>query len=51
MKKDTPDIYYVGGTVAKDISSEDVIRPLADAGKRAFYKIKAVFRAGLSEDC
>jgi len=32
-----PDIYYVGGTVAKDISSEDVIRPLADAGKRAFY--------------
>jgi UDP-N-acetylmuramate--alanine ligase len=32
-----PDIYYVGGTVAKDISSEDVINPLATMGKKALY--------------
>ena len=32
-----PDIYYVGGTVAKDISSEDVITPLAQMGKQAVY--------------
>ncbi len=32
-----PDIYYVGGTVAKDISSEDVIKPLAQMGKQAVY--------------
>ena len=32
-----PDIYYVGGTVAKDISSEDVINPLVKMGKKALY--------------
>ncbi|MBR5129746.1 MAG: UDP-N-acetylmuramate--alanine ligase [Alphaproteobacteria bacterium] len=32
-----PDIYYVGGTVAKDISSEDVITPLSKMGKKALY--------------
>lgn len=32
-----PDIYYVGGTVAKDISSEDVINPLATLSKKALY--------------
>lgn len=32
-----PDIYYVGGTVAKDISSADVIDPLAKTGKKALY--------------
>ena len=32
-----PDIYYVGGTVAKDISSEDVINPLVQISKKALY--------------
>ena len=32
-----PDIYYVGGTVAKDISSQDVINPLVQRGKKALY--------------
>lgn len=32
-----PDIYYVGGTVAKDISSKDVVDPLIKNGKKALY--------------
>ena len=32
-----PDIYYVGGTVAKDISSEDVTNPLTKKGKKSLY--------------
>lgn len=32
-----PDIYYAGGTVAKDISSRDIIEPLSQTGKKAFY--------------
>ncbi|MGN1063384.1 MAG: UDP-N-acetylmuramate--L-alanine ligase [Alphaproteobacteria bacterium] len=32
-----PDIYYVGGTVARDICSDDIITPLAQAGHRALY--------------
>ena len=32
-----PDIFYVGGTVAKDISSEDIINPLTQMGKKALY--------------
>ena len=32
-----PDIYYAGGTVAKDISSSDIIKPLARAGRCAHY--------------
>lgn len=31
------DIYYVGGTVAKDICSDDFIAPVAKAGKDARY--------------
>ncbi len=32
-----PEIYYAGGSVSKDISSLDIIRPLLEAGKKAFY--------------
>ncbi len=32
-----PDVFYAGGTVTKDISSHDIITPLAQAGKKAFY--------------
>lgn len=32
-----PDIYYVGGTVAKDISSKDIVDPLIALGKQAVY--------------
>ncbi len=32
-----PDIFYAGGTVAQDISSQDIISPLQEAGKQAFY--------------
>lgn len=32
-----PDIYYVGGTVARDISSADIITPLALQGCHAVY--------------
>lgn len=31
------DIYYVGGTVAKDISAVDIINPVKDASKDAVY--------------
>lgn len=31
------DIYYVGGTVAKDISAADIIYPVKDASKDAVY--------------
>jgi len=32
-----PDIYYVGGTTAKDISSRDVVEPVRARGRRAFH--------------
>ncbi len=32
-----PEIYYVGGTVAKDISSQDIIIPLQKQGIQAYY--------------
>lgn len=32
-----PAIYYAGGTTVKDISSDDIIRPLKKAGARADY--------------
>jgi UDP-N-acetylmuramate--alanine ligase len=32
-----PDIYYVGGTTAKDISSRDVVEPLQRRGRKAFH--------------
>jgi len=32
-----PDIYYVGGTASKDISSRDVVDPLAAKGLNAFH--------------
>ncbi|MEK7233190.1 MAG: Mur ligase family protein [Elusimicrobiota bacterium] len=32
-----PDIYYVGGTVSKDISSRDVVEPLRAKGLSAFH--------------
>jgi len=32
-----PDIYYVGGTTSKDISSKDVVEPLQGRGKKAFH--------------
>ncbi|MFH1619642.1 MAG: Mur ligase domain-containing protein [bacterium] len=32
-----PDIYYAGGTTSKDISSADIIKPLAETGKKAFH--------------
>lgn len=32
-----PDIYYVGGTASKDISSADITGPLAARGKNAFH--------------
>lgn len=32
-----PDIYYVGGTASKDISSRDVVDPLAAKGLHAFH--------------
>jgi len=32
-----PEIYYVGGTVSKNISSLDLINVLKDKGKNAFY--------------
>lgn len=32
-----PDIYYAGGTVTKDVSSNDVVEPLKKVGKNAFY--------------
>ncbi len=31
------DVFYAGGTVTRDISSNDVIEPVADTGKKAFY--------------
>lgn len=31
------DVYYVGGTVAKDISSADIVMPLISAGKSAVH--------------
>jgi UDP-N-acetylmuramate--alanine ligase len=32
-----PEIYYAGGTVAKDISSKDIITPLQKQGIQAYY--------------
>jgi UDP-N-acetylmuramate-alanine ligase len=32
-----PDIYYVGGTTSKDISSRDVVEPLRRRGKKACH--------------
>lgn len=32
-----PPIFYVGGTVAKDISSQDLINALVEMGKNAFF--------------
>ncbi|MBI4801396.1 MAG: hypothetical protein HY796_02620 [Elusimicrobia bacterium] len=32
-----PEIYYVGGTVAKDISSKDFVDELSRLGRKAFY--------------
>ena len=32
-----PDIYYAGGTTVKDISSRDIVIPLQQAGKAAYY--------------
>ena len=32
-----PDIYYAGGTTVKDISSYDIVLPLQQAGKKAYY--------------
>ena len=32
-----PDIYYAGGTAAKDVSSADITGPLAERGVRAFH--------------
>lgn len=32
-----PDIYYVGGTTAKDISSRDIVEPLRARGRKAFH--------------
>ncbi|MDI6792518.1 MAG: Mur ligase domain-containing protein [bacterium] len=32
-----PDIYYAGGTAARDISSADLIRPLKEKGLSAYY--------------
>jgi len=32
-----PEIYYVGGTVSKNISSLDLVNPLREKGKKAFY--------------
>ncbi len=32
-----PEVYYVGGTVTKDISSADIVAPLEAAGKNAFF--------------
>jgi UDP-N-acetylmuramate--alanine ligase len=32
-----PDIYYVGGTTAKDISSRDIVEPLRARGRTAFH--------------
>lgn len=32
-----PDVYYVGGTAAKDISSRDYAEALTKAGRRAFH--------------
>ncbi len=33
-----PDIYYVGGTAAKDVSSKDYADALAARGRRAYYR-------------
>jgi len=32
-----PEIYYAGGTVAKDISSEDLVKDISARGRRALY--------------
>ncbi|MBI5624744.1 MAG: UDP-N-acetylmuramate--alanine ligase [Elusimicrobia bacterium] len=32
-----PDIYYVGGTASKDVSSADIATPLAERGVKAFH--------------
>lgn len=32
-----PEIFFVGGTVTKDISSKDLIKVVKDAGKKAFF--------------
>ena len=32
-----PEIYYSGGTVEKDISSEDIINAVKGRGKQAFF--------------
>ena len=32
-----PEIFYQGGTVAKDISARDLVEDLADRGKQAFF--------------
>lgn len=32
-----PDIYYAGGTTAKDISSRDVVEPVRARGRQAFH--------------
>lgn len=50
------EIYYAGGTAAKDISSRDIILPLQEEGKRASYYslqeeiIDEVVRVGRSGD-
>lgn len=31
------DVYYAGGTTRKDISSADIVQPLRQAGRQAFY--------------
>lgn len=32
-----PKVYYAGGTVAQDISSDDIIQPLAQKGHQVYY--------------
>ncbi len=32
-----PEIYYAGGTASKNISSADIIRPVKESGKNAFF--------------
>ena len=50
-----PPIFYVGGTVAKDISSQDLVDGLAELGKKAFWAdtrdvfVKAVQKAAAGD--
>lgn len=46
-----PDVYYVGGTAAKDVSSKDYADALVARGKRAFYQPdKAALAAEIAQD-